>query len=279
MTNVQESGAAAIALPRITPQQRFASGGAMMAPAMLGRDNIRRTGPQFAFNPISNPIINPIGNPVQSGFGGVLSQLLGVIQQLLGMLGLGSAFGSAPGSAASGEQYFANASGSSTGDPHIAFNGTSANGTQAAHFDSMTDHSDLLESDSFAGGYQVSTSVTQPGANGVTYNRQATISTAFGGTQVSLDNSGNATIMQDGQTITLADGHSIALGNGETVTRSANGSVLVSDDNGLGGTITTTLSENGKGVDVNVQSSNVDLGGDLLAQPVQLFGQPLRVRL
>jgi hypothetical protein len=270
MTNVQESGTAAIALPRIAPQRRFTAGGAMMTSALLGRDNIRRTGPHLVFNPIDNPI----GNPLQSGLGSILSQLLGALQQLLSMFGVGSAFGSAAG----GEQYFANASGSSTGDPHLAFNGNSGGGTQAAHFDSMTDHPDLLESDSFAGGYQISTNVTQPGANGVTYNRQATVSTGFGGTQVSLDNSGNATIMQNGQTITLADGQSMALGNGETVTRNANGSVIVRDDNGLGGTITTTLSENGKGVDVNVQSSNVDLGGDLLAPP-QLSGRPLPVTL
>ena len=62
------------------------------------------------------------------------------------------------------------------------------------------------------------------------------------------------------------------------MTRNANGSVIVRDDNGLGGTITTTLSENGKGVDVNVQSSNVDLGGDLL-EPPQLSGRPLPVTL
>lgn len=274
MTNVQESSTAAITLPRITPQHRFSPGGAMTTPA-LGRDNIRRTGPRFVFDPIDNPIGNPIGNTLQNGLGSILSQLLGALQQLLSMFGVGPAFGSAGG----GEQYFANASGSSTGDPHLAFNGSSGNGgTQAAHFDSMTDHPDLLESDSFAGGYQISTKVTQPGANGVTYNSQATVSTGFGGTQISLDNSGNATITQSGQTIALADGQSIALGNGETVTRSANGSVIVRDDNGLGGTITTTLSENGKGVDVSVQSSNVDLGGDLLAPP-QLSGRPLPVTL
>ena len=74
--------------------------------------------------------------------------------------------------------------------------------------------------------------------------------------------------------ISLANGQSYDLGNGETVTRNANGSLAVTDNNGMGGTITTTLSENGQGVDVTAQANNVDLGGDLLNQPLQMV--PLR---
>jgi hypothetical protein len=131
----------------------------------------------------------------------------------------------------------------------------------------MNSHADLLDSDSFAGGYQISTNVTQPGANGVTFNQSATITTGFGSTQVSLDKNGTATIQENGQSIALANGQSYDLGNGETVSRNGDGSVVVTDNNGIGGTITTTLSENGQGVNVNAQAGNVDLGGDLLHQP------------
>jgi hypothetical protein len=189
----------------------------------------------------------------------MVSQLMGMVAQLLSMFGLGGV--------GNGEQYFQNANGSSTGDPHLNFNGS--------HVDSMTSHSDLLDSDSFGGGYQISTAVTQPGANGVTYNQQASVSTDFGQTQVTLDNSGNATIAENGMTFSLVDGQSVQLGNGETATRSSNGSVVIQDTNGTGGSITTTLSENGQGVDVNTQAGNVDLGGDLVNQ-TQHYMEPMQ---
>lgn len=266
MTNVQERGAAGIAPAHIPASGRFAGSVFTAGGYETGMrpDLIRRTGPQYW--------MPPQGGGMQSGWDGMIAQLMNIVQQLLAMLGLQGAQG--------GQQYFTSANASSTGDPHLSFTGTGVGGSGAqAHYDSMTGHSDLLDSASFAGGYRISTSVTQPGANGVTYNQQATVSTGFGSTQVSLDRSGNATIVRNGQTTALANGQSFDLGNGEVVTRNADGSVAIRDDNGLGGTITTTLSENGQGVDVNVQANNVDLGGDLLNQPPQQIGRPLPIRI
>lgn len=193
---------------------------------------------------------------------GMVSQLMSVLQQLLSMLGL-TAGGVQPQTGP--QMYFSNATASSTGDPHLAFDGTDANGAaQHARFDSMTGHENLLDSPSFAGGYRLATHVTQPAANGVTYNRDATIFTNFGRTQVTLDAAGNASVLEDGARRSLSAGQSLDLGNGERVTRYADGSLEILDRNALGGSIATRLSENGAGVDVNVQSRSVDLGGDLV---------------
>jgi hypothetical protein len=192
----------------------------------------------------------PAGDTMTGGPMSIVSQLISLIQQLL------SSFG---------QTYFENATASSTGDPHLAFDGNDGRGNgRHAHFDSMHGHSDLLDSTSFAGGYRISTKVTQPDANGVTYNRAASVLTNFGDTRVSLDNQGNAGVTSNGRTFSLAKGQTMDLGNGETVTRNADGSLIVTDDNGMGGSITTRLSENGAGVDVNVQAQNVALGGDLV---------------
>jgi hypothetical protein len=47
----------------------------------------------------------------------------------------------------------------------------------------------------------------------------------------------------------------------------------------MGGSITTTLSQNGHGVDVTAQANNVDLGGDLVNQPQQPISQALPIRM
>lgn len=283
MTNVQERGlSGTIAMTAGTPQPGTqaaigTSTGAMLQPS----DTIRRLFAQpqqssfYTTGPLQPGGINGGG----TGGNSIIQQLLNIIQQLLSALGLGGLGGGLGGLFGNGnswsgpqgdEQYFQSATGSSVGDPHLSFNGTTDTGNNdTTKFDSMTGHSDLLDSDSFSGGYQISTGVTQPGANGVTYNQQATIATNFGNTQVSLDKNGNATILQNGQPINLADGQTFALGNGETVTRNTDGSVVVADNNGMGGSLTTTLSVNGQGVNVNAQASNVDLGGDLLSQPGQ----------
>lgn len=282
MTNVQERGVTGtIALAAPAQQQRTnqAAFGTSRAAMLRSPDSIRRLSGQ-SMNYGTNYL--PVGGGFGGGMNTIIQQLLGIIQQLLTALGLGGLGGLGGGNAWNGPQgpetYFQNASGASVGDPHLNFSGTNGTGsTQNAHFDSMIGHSDLLDSDSFAGGYQVSTSVTQPGPSGVTYNQQATIATNFGGTQVSLDKDGNASIVQNGQTLSLADGQSYDLGNGESVTRNSNGSVVVTDNNGMNGSITTTLSENGNGVDVNTQANNVDLGGDLLGQPSQMT--PMQSRL
>lgn len=150
------------------------------------------------------------------------------------------------------EKYFSTASGGSNGDPHISFNGSTWNDMQS--------EPNLLSSDSIPGGYQLSTQTTPPNASGVTYNQSATVTTHGGRTQVSLNNNGNATITQDGVTQNLASGQTVQLGN-ETITANQNGSLQITTQNGNGGQIATTMTQNGQGVDVNVCANNVDLGG------------------
>lgn len=223
-------------------------------PVAAGDDSIRR----FPRPTLPHP---GIGGPA-----GLIQQLLAIIQQLLSMLGLGSGL-SFPNGA---QTYFQNADASSTGDPHLAFNGTDLSGNaQHAHFDSMSGHADLLDSDSFAGGYGIATLTTQPGANGVTYNERATVSSDYGRTQVSLDKGGDAYVLQNGRRFSVDPGRSYDLGNGESVTRRADGSLEVRDRNAEGGSIVTLLTENGQGVDVHAHAYGVDLGGDLLRGSAQ----------
>ena len=155
------------------------------------------------------------------------------------------------------EQYYQNANGGSAGDPHLSFNG--------ATWDNMGSQPDLLHSDSFQGGYQVSTQTTPPQPNGITYNQSATVTTNYGNTQVSMDKSGNVSISQYGNSFSLQPGQSADLGNGEFVQRNQDGSLQVTCNNGQGGNITTTMRQNGSGVDVNSTANNVDLGGALVS--------------
>lgn len=237
-------------------------------PALLGSigaDRIRTQGGAQTWFPPQMPVAEPPNafSTLSGGLGGLLQQIVSLLQQLLSSVGFGG-FGGLGGMPA-GEQYFNGATASSTGDPHLAFNGNGAFGTQNAKYNSMISHADLLDSDSFSGGYQIGTQVTQPNAKGATWNREASVSTNFGQTSVSLDKDGDATISQFGQTTALQKGQSVDLGNGETVTRNADGSVTIADSNGQGGSITTTLSDGQHGVNVNVQAADVDLGGDLLS--------------
>lgn len=188
----------------------------------------------------------------------MLQQVMAAIRQLLSMLGSGGGNAQAP------QAYFQSADASSTGDPHLAFDGTGASGATHTRFDSMTGHRDLLNSRSFGGGFRVSTRTTQPDAKGITYNRSATVTTNYGGTQVTLENDGDAYVMENGRRFNLAAGSAYNLGNGEAVTRGADGSVQVRENNAQGGSILTTLTQNGQGVDARMHAVNVELGGDLL---------------
>ncbi len=260
MNNVLERLPIAIGTPAAAAEPAIANAFQARRGTMgnIAGDRIKQlTSPNLRTPEPSSEFSNAFTGMFAGGAWGIVQQLIAIIQQLVSMWGLGNASNS--------QSYFQNATASSTGDPHLAFNGTGVSGnTSQTHFDSMVDHANLLDSDSFNGGYQISTKTTQPDANGITYNQQATISTNYGRTQVTLDKTGNAYVTQNGQQYTLANGHSYDLGNGETATRNNDGSLVVTDANEAGASIATTLSQNGSGVDVNTQAHNVDLGGDLL---------------
>jgi hypothetical protein len=221
------------------------------------------------FNPMT--WLNPMSNPIVSPFMQMGSQIGSWTQQA------GSAISNWwSGSPNYGsEQYFGSATGGSNGDPHISFNG--------ATWNDMQSEPDLLHSDSIRGGYQLSTQTTQPNANGVTYNQSATVATHDGRTQISLNNNGNATITQDGVTQNLAPGQTLQLGN-ETVTCNQHGSLQITTQGENGGQITTTMTQNGQGIDVNVCANNVDLGGAMVngsgeRPPYNPVGPPHQRRL
>ena len=166
------------------------------------------------------------------------------------------------------QQFFTNATASSVGDPHDAFSGTTANGTSlGSTWDNMEAHPYLLDSNSFAGGYRVSTTSTAPQANGITYNSSATVTTDRGATSVTMNADGSYAVTENGQNVTLQEGQAIPLDGTESVTLNANGSLSIVDQNARGGSISTTLKSNGDGgVDVNASASNVDLGGYLVGR-------------
>jgi hypothetical protein len=205
--------------------------------------------------------------------GSLLQQLGSYLSQLTGSgagggFGTGAGYAGGYGSSSGPSQYAQNVTLSSTGDPHLAETGTIASGgtssTVNAHFDSMTSHADLVSTNDVRGGYQVSTSVTAPNASGVTYNQSATVTTANGNDTVTMTNGGNVSITQFGQTTTLADGQSMQLTNGATVARAADGSVTISESNRNGGSISTTLRQNGPGVDVTTNAQGVRIAGDIV---------------
>jgi hypothetical protein len=234
-------------------------GGIGNAVAFNGLDNISSQYPQQSSLGDLGNLVNDM-NPMQSPSSMMLGPLGGLTQFLSQMIA--QFFGSSGATAASGngsngnEQYFNNASGGSVGDPHLSFNGSTWN--------NMGSQPDLLNSDSFHGGYQLSTQATAPNANGVTYNQSATVATNSGGTQVTLDNAGNATITQNGYSYPMAPGTQYNLGHGEDVTRNQDGSLAITCTNRNGGEITTTMRDNGQGVDVNTTANNVNLGGALV---------------
>jgi hypothetical protein len=189
---------------------------------------------------------------------GMLTQLMQMLQSLMGYGGCTSPYGGGNGTCAPNgrERFFQNATGSSEGDPHLSFNGS--------RWNSMSSQPDLLNSNSFAGGYQVSTQVTQPNGRGVTWNHSATVSLNNGATKVSLNNDGDATITSYGQSMNVSPGQTINLGEGESVTCNRDGSLSVVAQNADGGRLTTTLIAKGKGFDVDVAAHEVDLGGALV---------------
>ncbi len=245
------------------------------APTPVTSDNISRFVP-----PWSNESTTASGD----GYGGsgslqgLFGPLMGVLQQLMQMLqslmGYGCSTpygsgncppygnGSCPPNGSGGcppygnERYFQNANGSSDGDPHLSFNG--------AKWTNMASQPDLLNSNSFAGGFRISTQVTPPNSGGVTWNQSATVSLNDGATKISLNNNGDASITSYGQSLSIAKGQTVQVGDGESVTYEQNGSLQIAAQNGYGGRIDTTLTAQEKGVNVDVTAHDVDLGGALV---------------
>lgn len=128
----------------------------------------------------------------------------------------------------------------------------------------MTSHDDLVEANGVAGGYRVSTAVTQPDANGVTYNRAATVHAGGGFDCVTMQRDGSIAIVSGGEPIGIDKGASVTLAGGETVSENQDGSLVVSAADGSGGTISTTLRANGAGVDVTTHAHQLGIGGDVV---------------
>ena len=196
---------------------------------------------------------------------GLVAALSSLVDGLAGLLqGAGTpAGGSAPAAA---QSFFRNASASSVGDPHDAFSGTTGAGRSvSARWDDMLGHDDLLSSDSFSGGYRVSTSPTQPGPGGVTQNGGATVSVADGAASATLNHDGSYAVTVQGRKLTLETGRPTPLGSGATATLNADGSLRIDDRTAEGGELSTTLKANGTGgVDVASDARGVDLGGYLV---------------
>ncbi|MBV9271554.1 MAG: hypothetical protein JO165_10685 [Candidatus Eremiobacteraeota bacterium] len=225
----------------------------------FGTDGIARLLRPFTPQQTDQSLLNVLPT---SGMGGIMQMLMSALAQLLSQFGM---FAQQPQTGTGPQDYYSQASASSNGDPHLAFNGTDANGTtHTAKFDSMAPHADFLESNCFSGGYRVSTDVTAPAANGITWNQNATVTTNYGNTAVSLNKNGAASVEQNGRNFSLANGQIVDLGNGETVARATDGSLTITDNDGRGGFIATTLRTNGQGVDVGVQAQNVNLSGDVV---------------
>lgn len=170
----------------------------------------------------------------------------------------------APGQSGSPDSWYDLASGSSVGDPHLSFNGSTGGGDPSAKWNDMGSQHDLVDANrSFFGGYRISTQATTPDSNGVTYNKSATIHTGNGRDNVTMGAGGKVTVDEDGHKVQLQKGQSMTLSSGAKVTENKDGSVTVTDNNHQGGQMSSTLSWNGKGVDVNFNSSNCYLGGEL----------------
>jgi hypothetical protein len=219
------------------------------------------------------------GSTGLGGFSGIMNGFVNLLSSALASLG--SLFGSGstptpvtspPNGGSLPETMYANATASSVGDPHDAFSGATAQGQNLSqHWNDMNAHHDLLSSDSFVGGYRISTTETTPNSNGVT-----TIATDGGATAVTMNANGSYSVTENGQNVTLQQGNAVPIDATESVTLNADGSLTVADANASGGTLTTTLKSNGDGgVDVNAHATNVDLGGYLADRSTIVTG-PVR---
>ena len=211
-----------------------------------------------------------------SGFDAIMNGFVKALQSVLASIE--QKFGLAPGSgqsAALAQTYFTDATADSVGDPHETFAGTPTSGPSvAAKWDSMNSHADLLDSDSFGGGYQVSTTVTSPNGKGVTTNAQAQVALDGGATKITMNADGSYSVFEHGLDTSLEQGRAQSLGDGESVTLNADNSLSVEAKNSSGGSLVTTLRASGGGVDVKNTATNVDLGGYLVTHSDDSAGTP-----
>jgi hypothetical protein len=215
-------------------------------------------------------------NASNGSIAGLITGLLSLLQQLVGSF-LNQSQPTTPGQpqvrpqnercAEGGSgQRFENVDVSSTGDPHLAAVGTRDGGAAIdAHWDSMTSQNDLVHSTQIDGGYRVSTSVTQAGANGVTSNQSATVHANFDQDAVTMNRDGSFAVYDNGAEVRLGKGESAVLSGGETVSENQDGSLVVGARSATGGTIATTLRANGAGVDVTTHAHEIAVGGDAIA--------------
>jgi hypothetical protein len=200
---------------------------------------------------------------------GLLTGLIGMLRQLVGTLPNQSGGGTSNPPHGGPQQAFEDVDVSSTGDPHLARTGTAEgpNGTRPVdvRWDSMTAHDDLVHSDQVEGGYRVSTAVTQPGANGTTFNQSATVHAGFDQDAVTMNRDGSYHVYDNGAELALGKGESADLSGGETVRVNQDGSLVVSATGANGGSIATTLRSTGAGVDVTAHAHEITLGGDAIA--------------
>ncbi|HEY6236853.1 MAG TPA: hypothetical protein VIW69_17260, partial [Candidatus Elarobacter sp.] len=213
-------------------------------------------------------------NASNGSIAGILTGLVGLLQQLVGSFLTQNqtqpqSQQQQPCAAAGQQQRFENVDVSSTGDPHLAAVGTregpGGGAAVDAHWDSMTSQNDLVHSTQIDGGYRVSTAVTQPGANGVTWNQSASVHANFDQDAVTMNRDGSFGIFDNGSEVRLGKGESAKLSGGETVSENQDGSLLVSARSATGGTIATTLRSNGQGVDVTTHAHEIAVGGDAIA--------------
>ncbi len=222
---------------------------------------------------------NPFGglfgaaNGSNGAIAGILTGLVCLLQQLVGsFLNQNQSQAQPPNRSCAADdpqRRFEDVDVSSTGDPHLAAIGTreGPGGERAvdAHWDSMTSQDDLVHSTQIDGGYRVSTAVTQPGANGVTFNQSATVRANFDQDAVTMNRDGSFAIFDNGDEVRLGKGESATLSGGEMVSENQDGSLLISARSAGGGTIATTLRANGQGVDVTTHAHEIAVGGDAIA--------------
>ena len=206
-----------------------------------------------------------------AGLQGLLGPLMGMLQQLMQMLQSLTGYGGTRRTEAAlrpmaatavarlygNERFFQNASGSSEGDPHLSFNGS--------RWNIMSSQPDLLNSNSFAGGYKISTQATPPNGSGVTRNQSATVSLNNGATKVTINNDGE----RDNYELRSIGLRSLAAKRSVSATANRSPTITTARSSfrrktGRAAASTTTLTANGKGVDVDVTAHDVDLGGALV---------------